>query len=215
MIIELYGLPASGKTTLARKIARNTDFKIVEIKSKPELIYFNFLYLIKHPIKFIITLFYIILNSPNWNFFYQKFMNTFLQVNARYQKALRYKLAIIDQGYFQNIISVFEKEISSKILIRYIKFLLFPDKLIVFNISKNKRLKLMGERGYFARDKFGKAYRKKWEKIIEKNDKILKDNLRKINTDCLMVKDKDINNSFKDVVGEIKKIIKTDFYQLI
>ncbi len=214
MIIELYGLSGAGKTTLSKEIAKNTNFRVVKIKNKFELLYFNFWYFIKHPIKFFVTLFYILKNSPNRKFLYRKFMNPFLHHNARYQKALRSKFSIIDQGYFQNIISVFEKKISPKFLKRYIKFLLLPDQLIVFDVSKKNRLAMMSKRGYFARDEFDADYRKKWEKIIEHNDRILKEGLKNknISIDYRMIKDADINNFFKQIIRKIKQDYLKNYY---
>jgi len=208
MIIELYGLPGSGKTSLAKKIVGETDFEIIKIKSKKELLYFNFLFLVKHPIKFFKLLFFVISNSlSSSKLFYYKLMNCFFDYNAKYQKALRCKFSIIDQGYFQNIISVFNKEISPKFLKKYIKFFILPDKLIILDINKKKRLAMMKKRGYFARDKFGRIYRKKWEKIIEYNDKILKKSLanKNVPVDYLIVKDKDISNYFKEIIKKVKK----------
>lgn len=200
MIIEFYGLPGSGKTTLAKEIAEKTDFKIIKVSKKAELLFYNLLFLTKHPIKFFATFFYLALNSKSFKMFYLKFMNTFLHHNAEYQKALRCKKAILDDGYFQNIISVFGKEMNSKSLRKYLKFLLRPDMLIVFNISSDKRSERISKRGYAARDIFNTEYGAKWEEILEKNDGILKKNLDYLPLNYIIVDDK--KNLF-DVLKEI------------
>jgi len=196
MIIELYGLPGSGKTTLANKLARNSGFQVIKIRSNKELLFYNFLFLVKHPIKFTAMFFYLLVNRGNgWRMFYYKFMNTFLQHNAKYQKALRFKNALIDQGYFQNIISVFEKKITPEAIKRYAKFFLYPDKLIVFNMSPGWRLEKMEKRGYNARDGFSEEYKKNWQEVIEHNNKMLNESIKNLFSDVVIIKnDKDIEN---------------------
>ena len=203
MIIELYGLPGSGKTNLTKEIVKKTDFRIIKIYKKTELIFYNFLFLIKHPIKFFTLLFYLILNSKNFKGFYSKFMNSFLHCNAKYQKSLRYSSAVLDEGYFINIISIFEKEIDSESLKKYLKFLLWPDVLVVFdNVDFNERSKRIAKRGYGVANYLKIEERAKWEKVIEKNDKILKENLKNLFIKYIIVDDK---KSLSDIMKEIEE----------
>lgn len=69
----------------------------------------------------------------------------------------------------------------------------------------------MTKRGYFARDKFDKVYREEWKKVTEHNDKFLKENLKYASVDYLMVKDKDVNDFFKQVVQDIKNMVEPNF----
>ena len=206
MIIELYGLPGSGKTTLAREIVKRTDFKSIKVNKKSELLFYNLLFLIKHPIRFFVTLFYLILNSKNLSMFYTKFMNSFLDRNAEYQKALRYDKAMLDEAYFQNILSVFEKEMNSKFLRKYLNFLLWPDVLIVFNINPDKCFERVGKRGYAIRSNFDREPEVKWKKIIAKNDRILKKNLDSLSLNYIIVDNK---KTSLDIVKEINNQIKS------
>lgn len=170
MLIELYGLPGSGKTTLAKKLIKDSDWQIVKIKNRLELLFLNWLFLIKHPIKFFVTLFYVITNSHSWSMFYYKFMNCFLHHNAKYQKAKRYKKAILDQGYFQNILSVFEKPLSADFLKKYIRFLLLPDRLIILDVPFLEILKKKKEKPELSfRQKLGLEYYKNWLQVSVQN----------------------------------------------
>lgn len=208
MILEFYGLPGSGKTTLSEQIAREIDFRIVKIKNNKELFYYNFLFLVKHPIDFFITLFFIFLNSSDLRILYSKLANGFLHVNAKYQKALNYERAIIDQGYFQNIISIFDKEMDRDKIIFYSKFILKPDKLIFLDANHRLREERLKGRGYFPRKNFGSGYYENWLKVIEKNNEIFKNSLNYLNIDYSFIADSDrqsIPKIMENVAG--KKII--------
>jgi broad-specificity NMP kinase len=169
MIIELYGLPGSGKTTFAKRLAENNGFEIIKVRNKFSLFFYNFLYLIKHPVKFAATLFYIFGNFGDKRLVYYKLMNCFFQYNARYQKALRRPRAVLDQGYFQNILSVFEKPLTDAQLQRYLKYFLLPDVLFIFDLPFEEAKKRMEERGYIPRQKMGEEYLRRLEPIVAAN----------------------------------------------
>ncbi len=187
MIVELYGLPASGKTTLARKMVSD-GYVRVKIKNKKELLFYNFLFLAKHPVKFVASFIYVILNFGSASLFYYKFINAFLDKNAKYQKSLRFKKSLIDQGHIQNIVSVFENKLTPREMIRYLRFLPLPDKLIVFDVNRAKRDERAGQRGYSARMNFGSDYQKEWREIIEYNDKLLKSILKDVQVEYFTIK---------------------------
>lgn len=182
MIIEFYGLSGSGKTTLANKIEKEGDFKVVRIQSLTELIFYNFLFAANHPFKYIAIFVYLVLNSNfSLKMFYYKFMNTFLHHNAKYQKALGCKRAIIDQGHFQNILAVFEKPVEKDALMRYLKFLPKPDALILFDVSEEEIKKS-------PREDFGGEYFKKWKKIIQENNKLFLSIIGDLNLNYFILK---------------------------
>jgi len=181
MIIELYGLPASGKTTFAKKLEKDKGYKIIKIESKKELLFNNFIFLIRYPIKCFAGFFYIVLNSPNFHLFYYKFMNIFLHHNGKYIKAKRNDNGIIDQGHFMNIISLFEKEKDREKIIRYAKFLPKPDILLILNIPESKRQANIKKRGYLGREVFGKEYVERWSAILNKNNDFFLNSLQELN----------------------------------
>lgn len=171
MIIELYGLPGAGKTTFAEKMAAESGYKIIKIRSKIELLRYNFVFLWLYPVKFCAGFYYIVFNSPDFRLFYYKFMNIFLHHNAKYIKARKFEKAIIDQGHFMNIISLFETGQNPERIKRYANFLPKPDILLVLDPPDHFRRANLMKRGYSAREELGKDYAERWETVIARNNR--------------------------------------------
>jgi len=180
MTIELYGLPGSGKSTFAKKSTEEKKIEIVKIRSKNDLLLYNFIFFLKRPIKFLVSLFFVIANSSGREMLYYKFMNCFLHYNAKYEKSLKSAGAILDQGHFQNILSVFEAPISARKMLFYLKFIPRPDELIIFNSSKEEISKRIEIRGYLGREEFKNIDKVKWQAAMEANHRLFLDNLNKI-----------------------------------
>lgn len=205
MMIELYGLPGSGKSTLARKLEREFGYIRIKIANRKELLWYNFLFFLKYPIKFFVLFYYVVINSSSSFTFYFKFMNTFLQHNAKFEKAKTFKKAVIDQGHFQNIISVFESELDLKILDRYIQFIPRPEKLVIFQADAVTIASRTSLRGYYAREGFmDRQHHERWRKIIEKNDVLFHAMAKKYFDDCIFLNS---NNSIEDMCCVLSKTI--------
>jgi len=172
MLIELYGLPGSGKTTLARKMAEEQGYEIIKIRKKWELILYNLFFLFKRPIKFIRLFLSVCRNSGSSKLFYYKLMNCFLDYNAKYEKALHFEKAIMDQGHHLNAFALFDLPISKTEMKKFLSLIPKPDRLLVFDISFEESLRRTKERGNFSRPQFGEEYVKKWQKAIDVNNRL-------------------------------------------
>lgn len=190
MIIELYGLPGSGKTTAAQKIKELHGLVPVTIGTRRELCSFAVKFAARNPRAFFFTMFYIITNSRNLKMLYYKFMNVLLYRVAKYEKAWETDgYALLDEGLFQNILSLFEKPTAEDKLVRYARILPKPDFLVMFNIDRTERLKLLAARKRIPRKEFGEEYRARWEEAMECNNALLCDAVAGLNIRYTIMKE--------------------------
>lgn len=174
MIIELYGLPGSGKSTFARRLELEGKGTVVRIASRFELVWRNLLFLFCHPMAFLFGLWHVTANAGGSRLWYYKLMNSFLQCNAKYQKARQYPIAIVDQGFFQNILSIFERPLNNSEARRFLERFPHPDKLLAFVVPESRRQQFLKQRDFVQRSQFGAVYRERWEKVVAQNDRTLR-----------------------------------------
>lgn len=166
MIVELFGLPASGKTTTAHKLESPFGFKIVKINNKLELLLYNLAFAFLHPIIFS----YLFLNLvSNPELFKYKLINIFLYGNAKYQKAKKYENAIIDQGLLQNLLSTPDDVLTYSSMKKMANKLFLVDKVIILDVSIEDSIERSKDRGYWTRNRFGSEYLKRWQGCLAEN----------------------------------------------
>lgn len=204
MIIELFGLPASGKTSLAHSLSVR-GFRIIKIRSRSELIFYNILFFFRNPIRFFRLLFWVLINIGDRRLFYLKMTNAFFNDNAKYEKAARHPKAVLDQGYFQNILSLFEKEFGrKKLLLAYAKIIPKPDLLLILDLPRPERERRAAKRGFFAREKFGKHYIENWKITLERNYLLFKESLPDLDVKHLIL---DTRKETPYLIQEIETIL--------
>ncbi|MEX0933936.1 MAG: hypothetical protein WD003_01590 [Candidatus Paceibacterota bacterium] len=108
-------------------------------------------------------------------------MNVLLHRNARYQKARFFKKAIIDEGFFQNILSIYEDVIDRKTLKKMLRSIPKPELLVVFNINEKMLYKREKEKTRTSHRNFNLHYYKEWRETIEKNHLLFLSLLNELN----------------------------------
>ena len=168
MTVELVGLPGVGKSTIAKALTKN-GWEIIQADSRSELLWYNLVFLLYHPIRFFLLLGYIFAHANSFSEWYLLFMNNFLHVNAKYIKAKKYEKAIIDQGYTQNIVSFFTKPADTQAINQYLNTVLKPDLVILLTAPQEIRKKRLRQRGYGVRDRSGDISTQQWLQAADKN----------------------------------------------
>ena len=106
MIVELAGLPGSGKTTFAKKLSSDTGLPVITLHSKIEITLFGAWFLVCHPYTTAVFLKHILKETKrNSSLRKMLFINSLLVPAAKYSKAERYG-GILDQGFTQSILSL-------------------------------------------------------------------------------------------------------------
>lgn len=173
MIIELYGLPGTGKSTIAAKLASLLKGEIIRIERRKDFIWFNILSFLRHPLKFVKRTALAFHEGGRRELLYYKFIKIFLHRNAVVEKARRYPVAIVDEGHLGNILSAFEKPLSQEMLLKEMENLEFPDIVLRFTLPEEERKIRLKNRGFFSRASESKEYHLRWEKAMYANDQLL------------------------------------------
>jgi len=172
MIIELCGLPASGKSTFASLLAQEHGAVIARVASRTELMYRAFAFVLQYPLLSITTAYYITQNAPSSRLLYTKLANTFLHHSARLHKALRAKggLIVVDEGLFQNIISIFERPMMPSVIQNYAGRFPAIGAIVCFDIPDHIREQYARKRGYSAREEIAdETSRQAWLAAAKQN----------------------------------------------
>lgn len=171
MIIELYGLPGSGKSTWARSVAREHAVPVVHVRTLPEVLFYASWYVVRHPLRSCVLLFFVFRFGATPFLTYFKFMNVFLQYNAKRMKAERMGCdCILDQGHHQAVVSLFERVVSVTVLERLLKYVPAPDILLIFDTPLEVRRSRLSDRWYSdTRDALTKEEKQQWLTATEEN----------------------------------------------
>lgn len=157
MIIELVGLPGSGKTTLAKSLAERGAVVVAAPKGF-RLLFESFRYFLRNPVRFLRLKLKTLQVTPK-GLAYTLLVNLVLVHAAKQEIALRWarkgRTAIIDQGFFQNLLAAFAVAPTDEVLEAYARLLPKPDLLVVVSVSPEEREQQLAERGSRPRAEFG------------------------------------------------------------
>jgi len=181
MTIELFGLPASGKTTLAKELHNLYGYQVIKTNNKIRLIAYVFLFSFFHIRLLFANLWLIFKYSGSYHLWRYKMINCLMQNSYKQMVGTRVQKSVIDQGLWQNILSLFEKPVSSTRLEKYIKLLPNTHNIIVFDVSKDIWEERIKNRGYFARTKFDQRTVESWKQVMFDNFQLTKKIMNDLN----------------------------------
>jgi len=181
MIIELYGLPGAGKTTLAKKMKKE-GFFVVEYPSGQGKKTIR--YIFKHPIMTLFWLREILLETiktRTWSLLKFKIalvMNTFGKLEIA-KKSAKNKI-IVDEGLFQRILSIYETKKSFKKLSNIIKKNIpQPDLIVIVKSDFEKFMRYKDVKN--IRTHLGPKYLNRWFEAVNHNYKNIVKVIKKLN----------------------------------
>jgi adenylate kinase family enzyme len=157
MTVELVGLSASGKSTVARILAKDNRFLRVRFASKTKMLYYFLLFVCAQPLKFFWLNYYWFINGHNFTIKKLLYLNAVVQAGAKFAWA-KYSLSatikIIDQGLIQNYLILMDRatdEIELKLFFK--RCVGKIDKVIFFTVDENQRQQWLAKRGFNGQER--------------------------------------------------------------
>jgi glycosyltransferase involved in cell wall biosynthesis len=167
MIVELFGLPGSGKSTWARTQEQGGIWVRVRIDSRIELLAYALCFVLRHPVSTFWQIVYLVRYAGSPRLWYTKFMNLFVVHNAKYMKASRMRYALLDQGHLQNLLSLFDTPLPDHVLDGYLSHLPLPDIVVCFDVAHKVREQRLAQRGHRPRQHLPPDLLQSWELASE------------------------------------------------
>jgi hypothetical protein len=168
MIVELFGLPASGKSTYARSFEREGGVRVREFSPK-QILFENLLFAARYP-ALTLRLLYALRYAPSGLLRYS-FVNLVLVHNAKWMRARRIsrtgRVAVIDQGHHQNLLSLFRNVPPEPFMYSYARTLPKPDLLIVCEPGQEVRRMRLEARGAPPRSELGHVEAERFARVAE------------------------------------------------
>jgi thymidylate kinase len=187
MIIECFGLPGAGKTTIAAQLAARLPAELVGVQGRRELIRFNLRALRRHPLKYIRRTARAFHEPSSRELQLYKLRYIFLRRNALVEKARSSPIAIVDEGHVSNILSAFEHSLAEHRMLRELRHLDLPDLALRVALPTAERKGRLEKRGYFSRSSERDEYLRRWEQAMEANSALLEQLLPTVGVRCVAV----------------------------
>ncbi len=159
MIIELFGLPGAGKTTIANALEKQGAI-IVRAPSGWRLLWEAFLFECAHPIRALRIAIAVVTTAARGTH-YTLYVNGYLQSAAKWIRATRLsqvgKIAVIDQGHAQLVASL--GGVTPATLAAFPR----PNLLALVEAPREVRTERMQARGRTPREEFGESVAQSWD----------------------------------------------------
>lgn len=166
MIIELVGLPGSGKTTRAREMAREHGTNVVAAPVHvAALVVEGFLGVIKRPVA-AFCLLVLIMKESNRDIRRSLLVNGWLGSSAKYWRARHG--GVIDQGYAQTLIGVLPKASDARTVACVLAGVRRDVELVWCDADPSVRASRLAQRPYQPRQEFGDSEVKRFSKESER-----------------------------------------------
>lgn len=181
-IIELFGLPGSGKTSLFKRIKKDyPDAKLVNKVFCHRNKCFWIFIIVKESIK-------------NSCISLIRFKLSLL-FNLYKKEALKVgEYNIVDEGWLQRILSFYENKLTDDDLKKIFKHIEIPDKVILLEREENSCFRRYNNLKNH-RTRLGSGYLENWKKVVIHNFKQIKSYLRAQNIDIIEFRKKsDLDN---------------------
>lgn len=176
MIIELLGLPGSGKTYYTKKFAQEYEMEAISFNKGFKKKFYAILFIIFHPFLFGILIKKLFIeNRQDKKVLKHKLFNYLPGVIAREQKGRLSRRSVIDEGLIQFILAMYERKISKKDLRWCQSYFNKRFKIFIIETEEKIRQKRIQTRGRIPRGHLGIDYVNNWMKILEHNYLIYKD----------------------------------------
>lgn len=187
MIIECFGLPGVGKSTIAAGLAARLPAELVGITGRRELLALNLRAFLRHPVGYVRRTLWAFHEPGSRDLQLYKLRYVFLPRNATVEKAARYPLAVVDEGHLSNILSAFESPLSESRLLAELRRLALPDLALRVTLPHEERKRRLERRGHHSRSSEPGAYHERWESAMEMNSEQLVRVLPRLGVRCLDV----------------------------
>ena len=209
-IVELFGLPGSGKTTLSKILIGGSSKEIVqvEVKNKISRIFYFALFFLLNPRFVYFSFLYIrrcnrVVRSYVLHLFT---LSCSKLMKARISSIFSDKVFLIDEGLFQRYLSILEKEETDQNIKRYIKF--FPNWIglvMVLEGGTFDRFTSLVDAHNNPRVIAGSEYLNSWIQSQKKNYMKIKNFIKENNSRSFL----EIDNSLRTPFEYIKIILKS------
>lgn len=207
MILEITGLPGSGKSTLSQTLSESGFVPVILDKGEKWLLLLSFIF--KHPFLFCSLLFRTKiegLRKPRL-FFYKIFllMSCVVRTEKAIQKAKKGERIVLEEGLLHYFLSLYEKKATEKEVIFYINNFVFSDFFVVLDCSMETCLSRIKDRNLYPRSGFGVDY-EIWFKILHFNLNLYKSILVKKYAKQTILIDSNRNFNEGDTSGILEKL---------